>query len=153
MPFAFDYTLNGEKRFFCGMRDIYYEFPSGETLPISNTSGWCWCKKDIACVEMLESVGSLDEYASRVRAENNADTDYLEELAHRRLFLLSRRSPAKCLLCGREDWIPLSDEDEMVCPNGDVIVLGDDWGIASTHFKNWFYTPEGERILRDTKET
>jgi hypothetical protein len=74
-------------------------------------------------------------------------------LEKRRRWRIDRKSPPKCLSCGSCEIVLLSDGQKVVNPTGSGWIEVTVTGLCSTPFMNRFYTPEGDRIPKDTMPT
>ena len=75
------------------------------------------------------------------------------ELKRRRRWREGRKSPPKCLECGSTEIVLLPEGEKVENPTGPGWVEVTVTGHCSTSFNNRSYTPEGDRIPRDTKPT
>jgi hypothetical protein len=162
----------GETREFYGSRGDYYEFDDGSHIDVR--SGPVWCRRcngftDGESIEGLDEIerqlADLDDPASelyRFTEDTSPTADgrprlrplVTELLTKRRRWREGRRSPPKCLQCGSAEIVVLPCEGERVRnPAGTGWVEVTITGLCSTSFNNRFYTPEGDRIPRDTKPT
>jgi hypothetical protein len=66
---------------------------------------------------------------------------------------MGRESPPKCLECGSTEIVVFPVGGRVKNPTGSGRVEITITGHCSTSFNNRFYTPEGDRIPRDTKPT
>ena len=66
---------------------------------------------------------------------------------------MGRESPPKCLECGSTEIVVFPVGERAGNPMGPGWVEITITGLCSTSFNNRFYTPEGDRIPRDTKPT
>lgn len=156
-------------------RGFYYELADGTNIGLHSTIAWCCQCEDFVNAEWIPSLeyveNELDELrtpGSRAydrhtsteppfdkspfkerRARNFAEAKV--EAAQRVEWRRKRISPPKCLICGTCDIIFPSDEDGTVEIPGRGIATVECGGMCSTEFCNWFYTPEGDRIPRNTK--
>lgn len=160
-----------------GSRGFYYEFADGTNIGLHPTIAWC-CKCSafvdaewIPALDYIENElvelhtpGSM-AYESHTSTEPPFDKSPFKErrarifeeakteAALRIDWRKKRISPPKCLICGSLE-IKFPDDD-----NGTVEIPGrgtakvECCGMCSTEFCNWFYTPEGDRIPRETKPT
>jgi hypothetical protein len=157
-----------------GSRGFYYEFPDGMTIGLRPTIAWC-C--DCQIFVDAEWIPSLDDIANELDELNDPTSfrassylsnkppfdksPYLErraklyaeakDEAKRRIdWRRVRQSPPRCLYCGSTDLrFPDDDQTVEIPGRGSAVV---EWsGMCSTEFCNWFFTPEGLRIPRDTK--
>jgi hypothetical protein len=74
-------------------------------------------------------------------------------MEQRRRWLTGRQSPPKCLECGSTEIVVFRSGERAENPNGPGWVEITVMGHCSTLFNNRFYTPDGDRIPRDTKST
>tara|TARA_R110002049_G_scaffold133887_2_gene293272 strand:+ start:177 stop:740 length:564 start_codon:yes stop_codon:yes gene_type:complete len=158
----------------CGARGFYYEFGDGTNIGLRPTIAWCCRCSDFIDAEWIPSLDQiknelreLTDPSSR-RASSFTSTEppfdkspfierrarlYAEakdEASRRIQWRADRVSPPKCLICGStEIHFPGDDQTVEIPGHGTATV---NWtGMCSTDFCNWFYTPEGDRIARETK--
>jgi len=63
-------------------------------------------------------------------------------------------APPKCIHCGSTDIVVLPVNQAVAHPEGRGMIEVTCAGMwCSTRFNEWFLTPEGERIPRDTRPT
>jgi hypothetical protein len=77
----------------------------------------------------------------------------LREARRRREWLQARRWPPKCIRCGTTDVVDLPEGRAVLHPAGNGTITLSWVGMCSTPFNEWFFTPEGDRIPRDTTPT
>jgi hypothetical protein len=130
---------------------------------------WCRKCKDFTDGEVIESLEEIGQQIADLRDPTSelfrlyqdsasgsigvVGIHLITELEKRRHWRESRKSPPKCLGCGSTGIIPLPDEQQMVNPTGSGWIEVTVTGLSSTLFMNRYYTPEGDRIPRDTKPT
>ena len=164
MPGTYEITFLPEGRVeeFFGSAGLYYEFADGSRLRLETTPVWCRRCGGITEGERVESLEQLDKDL----ADLQDPTSFLRQITGRRFlrerirmaearrsWRVSRTSPAKCVYCGSADIVVLPHGEPAAHPAGDGTITVCCIGICSTSFMNWFFTPEGERIPRDTKPT
>jgi hypothetical protein len=156
-----------------GSRGFYYEFEDGATIGLHPTIAWCcqceafidaeWIPSlehveeelrkrsdpDFVRAELISLGLPMDQSPFKERFEANFEEDKLEA-AHRVQWCKQRSSPPKCLMCGSTD-IRFPDDNQTVEIPGRGTALVECTGMCSTDFNNWYYTPDGVRIPRDTK--
>src|SRR5689334_13399853 len=164
---------NGPIEPFAGSRGNYYEFSDSDHLDLQSTPVWCHRCGRVTHGEDLSSVEELDE---QIRDLNDPTSEayrsarygileeefgtgeqfrqeYLEKLRRRRTWRDSRISPPKCIRCGSTDILALPCGEAVASPLGNGAIRVECIGMCSTVFNEWFFTPEGDRIPRDTKPT
>ena len=165
------FGANGESRTFAGCRGNYYEFADGRRLDLHSRPAWCTTCGKVVHAERLATLEQIDarlaelhQYAASSREtkvrgvpyaltmEGQRYFDDLEQKAaearRRREWRRGRIAPAKCLNCGSTDVLLLTTN-----PTGPGDIRLEVVGMCSTVFNEWFFTPEGDRIPRDTKPT
>ena len=157
-----------------GSRGFYYEFADTTNLELRSRIAWC-CNcfefidaEWIPSLEVIESeLAELNDPTS-FRASSFASTEqpfdkspFIERLAElyaeakveaakRIEWRKTRKSPPRCLICGDTE-VRFPGENQMIDIPGRGAAMVQCMGMCSTEFSNWFYTPEGIRIERDTK--
>jgi hypothetical protein len=165
---------DGTVRRFAGSRGNYYELPGPDRLDVECAPAWCRRCDGIAEVEDLSTLEAIDQrirhfkdsssqrdyqdYPDDLRAffESHDERfyhEYLADLERRRRWRETRTSPAKCILCGSSDTVPLPLDRRVPHPKGQGELQVAWTGMCSTSFNEWFFTPEGDRIPRDTRPT
>jgi hypothetical protein len=153
----------------CGSRGNYYELEDGSHIDLRSRPVWC---RKCRCYTDGESIESLDEIDRQLSDLNDPGSEmyrltqdslsgprgrfrlhWVELTRHRRRWRERRVSPPRCLLCGATDIVVLREDEEIPNPCGPGTVLLTVIGQCSTSFNEWYFTPEGERIPRDTKPT
>jgi hypothetical protein len=174
--YTITYVESGRTSEYAGTRGNYYEFDDGSTIGVKSRPVWCKVCKAVTDGEWIESV---EELKQEIEDLTNPDSwlfqfhEQSEEIgqlpgrppirfgfrenalkiARERLtWRTQRRSPPKCLTCGSEN-IFHPDADDNVFVDGLLVVRIESCGMCSTEFRNWFFTPEGQRIPRGTKPT
>jgi hypothetical protein len=164
----------GEEIEWFGSCGYYYEFDDGTAIALHPTIAWCVpCQKFVSAEfipELAEIEQELDELTDptskrasifqcpdppfdepefaerRSRLHEAAIAEAKRRLAWRR----HRTAPPKCLHCGSTSVEFPGDGGEMRVTGRGLVRV--EWtGMCSTALTNWFYTPEGERIPRNTK--
>ena len=174
MPGVYEirFLPSGRTREFYGSRGDYYEFEDGSHIDVSSGPVWCYRCHDFTDGESIESLETIDQQLADLqdpRSElyrSTKDTllyndgrprfrpHYIDLLRQRRQWREGREAPPKCLECGTTEIVVLSADGERVKnPAGIGWVVVTITGLCSTLFNNRFYTPEGDRIPRDTKPT
>jgi hypothetical protein len=174
MPAVYQITFlpSGETRVFCGSRGDYYEFDDGSQIDVRSTPVWCDRCHGFKDGESIESLEEIDQQLADLRDPRSElyrltkDTfptadkrprfrpKYVKLLKQRRRWREGRVAPPKCLECGSAEIVVLPVEGQRVKnPAGTGWVQVAITGLCSTYFNNRFYTPEGDRIPRDTKPT
>lgn len=164
---------DGPTEQFAGSRGNYYEFSESDRLDLHSVPVWCHrCGKithgeDLSTVrEIDEQIRDLDDPSSQLYRMTRHGVleelsgkgeeflqDRVNELQRRRSWRLTRKAPPKCLHCGTTDILELLEGVPVPNPRGDGRIQIDCVGMCSTIFNQWFFTPEGDRIARDTLPT
>ena len=181
MPATFEitYLRDGRTEETWLTRGLYYELENGQNLDVNTHIAWCSeCKlftdgeliqtPDEICnqiAELRDPSSAARKFADwnaeqiRIatgRAARNYNADRITTLETRLKWSILRKSPPKCILCGKTDiTFPLTmheTEAELDIPEIGRVRI-ECAGISSTEFMNWFFTPEGDRVTRDTKPT
>ena len=178
--YKIEYLPEGTVEEFAGSRGNYYEFEDGSTIDLQSEPVWCQqCGKvthgesiepieviEMRIAELMDPDSELYRWTMRTPFEGMKNLERLcpkESRDSFRLELLSnarkrrewrehRQSPPKCIHCGSTNIISFPENDAISGPPGTTIRLRC-VGMCSTNFNQWFYTPEGDRIARDTKPT
>ena len=79
--------------------------------------------------------------------------DQIAKATRRRAWRERRTSPPRCIRCGSTDVVVFPIGEPVPHPAGPGAIEVSITGMCSTSFNEWFFTPEGERIPRDTKPT
>jgi hypothetical protein len=157
---------------FAGTRGNYYDLGGGQ-IEVETTPGWCRRCGRWRHVELIETVAEIDQKLADLRNPRSKlyqlyARDYLEEckdlgptfcagviaeLKLRRRWREERVTPPKCIECGSTDIVVLPINEVVSNPAGPGTVEVRIRGMCSTDFNEWFFTPEGDRIPRDTKPT
>jgi hypothetical protein len=175
MPAKYEIAFlpNGPKLKFSGTRGNYYEFQDGRRLELHTDPVWCRNCKKVTHGEVIDSIEKIDDrianlerLAAEIRREMTlpplpepnapGDREQREQIAEwklRRQWRLQRRSPPRCIICGSIDIVAFPLDQVIPNPAGEGSVTMTCTGLCSTSFNEWFFTPEGERIPRDTKPT
>ena len=163
---------DGRTEKFAGSRGNYYEFSESDRLDVHSVPVWCQRCGTIAHGEDLSTVDEIDK---QIRDLNDPSSelyrmtqnslleelgqgdavrrDRLAELQRRRRWREARNSPPKCIHCGTTEILVLPMGVPVPNPRGDGQIQIDCVGMCSTYFNEWFFTPEGDRIPRDTRPT
>jgi hypothetical protein len=158
MPALYEirFLPEGRAEHFAGSRGNYYDFPDGSRIDVQTTPVWC---RGCGRVTNGERVEPLDEIDRQIEAELRGQgswcgaVKWVEVLRERRRWREARQSPPKCLTCGTTDVFVFPVNEVAPNPAGPGTVEVSTVGMCSTGFNQWFFTPEGERIPRDTKPT
>ena len=167
------YLPDGPEMDVCGTRGNYYEFDDGSRLDVHTTLIWC---RQCATIRDGERIESLEDIDRQIKDLNDPASELyrmtansvlqeltgrgeefrleqIEKLKRRRRWREARTSPPKCISCGSTDLyvFPVNEVGPNPTAPGEVEV--NIIGMCSTDFNNWFFTPEGDRIPRDTKPT
>jgi len=172
---------DGPTKEYFGTRGNYYEFSETDRLDLHTALIWCYRCESFSDGEYLSTVEEIDQqmrdlhdpssmlyciildgvHCDAIReqfgeesvAEWRADRlqEKTAELERRRRWREGRMSPPKCIQCGTTRIVPLTFEGPIPNPCGDGIIQVDVVGHCSTDFNNWYYTPEGDRIPRETR--
>lgn len=157
---------------FAGSRGNYYEFEDGSHLEMHTTPVWCHRCAKITHGEEIEPLEEIERVLADLR---DPSTEWgrprpslipgsegvvgsfqqvqIQEWSKRREWRLRRRTGAKCILCGSSEIFVFPINEEVQHPAGVGTVEVSIRGMCSTNFNEWFFTPEGDRIPRDTKPT
>ena len=160
-------------------RGIYYEFPDCSTINVNTHIAWCGTCREFTDGELIRSPDEIRKQIADLRnpesttykfaewndqqmkaATGKSDSNYratrIAEMESRLEWRLERNSPPKCIVCGTTDIVfPLSMHEtvsEIDIPDIGTVRV-ESAGICSTEFMNWYFTPEGNRIPRNTKPT
>lgn len=168
------FTETGEEIEWFGLRGYYYEFDDGSTIDLEPTMAWCVQCQGFVDAESIPSLEHLENRLVELRDPTSREAEVftyegppfdIPELHERRKRLyaeaigeaerrvqwrIGRLAPAECLHCGSTSVEFRSDGNEMHV-TGRGLVHVECTGMCSTDFLNWFYTPEGDRIPRETK--
>ena len=170
MPALYEITFlpEGNIHSLCGTRGNYYQFADGSKLKVHGNPVWCRQCQSFVEAEWLQSVPELEQAVANYSDVNSAESQrilqpsyiretagYLaERLAESKTRLQWRRGRIalpKCLECGTTDISDLGDGQEIPSPCSPGTLTIDWVGMCSTAFRNYFYTPEGDRIPIDTQ--
>ncbi len=160
------YLPRGNTEEYCGSRGNYYEFDDGSHINVWSRPVWC---RRCGHYTDGESIESLDEIDRQLADLEDPQSDlyrftqkslsklgggfrryWIELTKQRRRWREQRVSPPRCLLCGSTDLVLLPERVEVPNPCGEGTVVLSVIGHCSTSFNEWFFTPEGERIPRET---
>ncbi len=159
----------GTSKTLVGSRGNYYEFEDGSRIDVHSAPVWCRRCGDFVDGEVIESLEEIDQQLADLenpKTELYAWTRntgpgskgtfrrlWVAKTQERRRWRARRVSPPRCLLCGSTDIVSLPCDVEVPDPRGTGVVVLTVTGHCSTWFNEWFFSPEGERIPRDTKPT
>ena len=170
----YEITLaDGTAVLFAGTRGNYYELAPDRHIDVIATPAWCRRCGDFRHGEHLEPVAEIDQEIVDLRNPRSKlyqmwARDYLQEckdlgpafcagriaeLKLRRAWRQTRVAPPKCIECGSTDIVPLPFDGAVANPSGSGTLSVRVRGMCSTVFNEWYFTPEGDRIPRDTKPT
>jgi hypothetical protein len=152
---------------FAGSRGNYYEFEDGSRIDVWSRPAWCRRCGDYTHGESIESLDEIDQqlrdledpqselyqFIQRGVSKGRFRRRWIEMIKQRRRWREGRVSPPRCLLCGSTELVSLPEGVEIPNPRGTGTVVLNVIGHCSTWFNEWFFTPEGERIPRDTQPT
>jgi hypothetical protein len=164
---------NGPTEAFAGSRGNYYEFSESDRLDLHSVPVWCQRCAKITQGEHLSTIEEIDKdirdlndptsQLYRMTRHGTLDEltgkgheflqDRLAELRRRRSWRMARKSPPKCIRCGSTEVIMFPEGVPVPNPNGEGMIQVDCVGMCSTAFNEWFFSPEGDRIPRDTQPT
>jgi len=167
------YPATGEESEWFGGRGYYYEFDDGVSVTLNPRMAWCCQCNQFVDAEFIRDVGDYENELQDIADPNGercrvfkerSPTDTPEQIARSQRLLAEaaaeakrkilwrkeRLSPPKCLCCGSTEILFRGDGHKMDVPGHGIIEI-ECTGMCSTNFMNWFYTPEGDRIPRDTK--
>ncbi len=157
-----------------GSRGFYYEFPDGTSIGLLPTIAWCCKCSDFIDAEWIPTLDDIENElielndTTSFRASSYTSTEppfdkppYIErrarlyaeakdEAVKRIEWRRARTSSPRCLICGSTD-VRFPKDDQTVELPGRGTATVECTGMCSTDFCNWFYTPEGVRIERNTK--
>ncbi len=159
----------GETREVCGSRGDYYELRDGSQIGVRSSPVWCRRCNDFTHGEAIEALEEIDQQIADLRDPTSelfrfyqdsasgsigvVGIHLITELEKRRRWRESRKSPPKCLGCGSTEIVLLPHGQKATNPTGPGWIEVTVTGLCSTPFLNRYYTPEGDRIPRDTKPT
>jgi hypothetical protein len=157
-----------------GSRGNHYELPNGEQLDLQSAPVWCHrCGK----ITLGEYLSSVEEISQQIRDLHDPSSElygllflpgvfeepieevnarrkwHIAELRRRLQWREGRRSPAKCIFCGTTELIVLPEGTPIAIPGHPGEFQIDCVGMCSTEFNEWIFTPEGDRIPRNTRPT
>jgi hypothetical protein len=164
---------DGPTEEFAGSRGNYYEFAEADRLDLLSTPVWCHRCAQITHGEDLSTIEEIDK---EIRDLTDPESelcrmtrhglveelcgkgdeflrDRLAETRRRRRWREARKAPPKCILCGSTEIIVLPIGEAVPSPRGEGQVRVEIVGMCSTSFNEWFFTPEGDRIPRNTRPT
>ncbi len=163
---------DGRSEQFAGSRGNYYEFSEADRLDLHSVPVWCHRCGTITHGEKLATVEEIDAEISDLSDPSSelygmTQNTLLAELGHgdefrreriaelqrRRRWREARQSPPKCIHCGTTEILALPMGVPVPSPLGDGAIQVDCIGMCSTDFNEWFFTPEGDRVPRDTRPT
>ena len=158
---------------FAGTRGNYYELGEGQQIDVQTTPVWCRRCGDFRHGEGIEPLEEIDRRLAELDDPNSFAyqscfdnlfhemfgkgeefrQEQITRLRRRRRWREDRVSPPKCIECGSADIVVLPINEKVPNPAGPGTVEIRIRGMCSTDFNEWHFTPEGERIPRDTKPT
>ena len=166
---------DGRTQNFAGSRGNYYEFADGSRLDVHTTPVWCRHCGKVTHGEKIEALAEIDQQLAdlhdpaselyrftrrsllpeldELMPRDKFRLDMIEEAAKRRRWREQRRSGPKCIVCGSTDIFVFPISQQVPHPAGPGTIEVRIVGMCSTSFNEWFFTPEGDRIPRDTKST
>lgn len=172
MPVSYEISFlpNGPVEKFAGSRGNYYKFDDGSHQDVLATPVWCRCCKKVTEGEELRSLWDIDKTVAELRLSlEQAIIDdqvgrtsrtpkgwtqvlrgRIEETIKLRQWRVGRSSAPKCLLCGSTDIFAFPVGSPVQHPAGTGMIEIRCVGLCSTNFNEWFFTPEGDRIVRRT---
>ena len=177
MPAMYEirYQPQGKVERFYGSRGNYYEFEDGTRLDVHTTPAWCRACGGLTHGERIDSLARIDQQIADLNdpsselyrftqrsllpelddlvPKDKFRLDQLAEAHKRRDWRHRRTSPPRCIRCGSTDVVILPIGEAVPHPAGAGTIEVRWIGMCSTSFNEWFFTPEGERIPRDTKPT
>ena len=152
-----------------GSRGDHYELANGTHIDFCSSPVWCRQCDEFTDGESIEVLEEIDRQIADLRyptselfgfiRESGTDSigvegiRFITELEKRRRWRDRRKSPPKCLTCGSMEIVLLPDKVAVTNPTGSGWIEVTVTGHCSTLFMNRFYTPEGDRIPKDTKPT
>ncbi len=170
MPGMYEITLLPEKEVHCfyGTRGNYYQLPDGSKLDVHGNPVWCRQCQTFSEVEWLQSVPELEQAIADYSDVSSAKSQRILQLSGLRDKAASlakrlaerttrlqwrggRISPPKCLECGTTNVVDLGSGQEIVSPCSPGTLTIELVGMCSTAFRNYFYTPEGDRMSTQTQ--
>jgi hypothetical protein len=175
MPAVYEirFLPDGRVQRVAGSRGNYYEFPDGSRIDMQTTPAWCRRCRELTEGESIESLKEIDRQLAdlddpsstlyRMTARGvlheltGGGEEYrqqtIERTHARRRWREARQSPPRCIACGTTDIFIFPFDQPAPNPAGPGMVELRCVGMCSTSFNEWFFTPEGERIPRDTQPT
>jgi hypothetical protein len=162
MPSVYEirFSPSGETREYFGSRGDYYELGDGSHVDVRSKPVWCHQCGEFTDGESIEGFDEIDRHLTELRdptSDLSRGLRYrqqiIEQFEERRRWLIARKSPPKCLECGSAAIVLFPIGESVRNPSGPGWVVVTIGGHCSTSFNNRFYTPEGDRIPRDTKPT
>jgi hypothetical protein len=159
----------GETQEVYGSRGDHYELADGTHIDLRSSPVWCRQCNGFTDGESIEALEEIDRQIADLRdptselyrfcypgGEGSIRVDVIRlitKLAKRRRWRERRKSPPKCLGCGTSEIVLLPERLKVTNPTGPGWIEVTVTGHCSTSFNNRYYTPEGDRIPRDTKPT
>ena len=150
-----------------GIRGLYYELADGETLDFHTEIAWCIKCDTLSDVEHLKTIPEVEQEIADMHdpssnlyqmffdspAGQNGEflKSQIADANRRKPFLQNRKSPAKCVHCGGASISPTPCGTTIQHPKDNLTFVIEFTGMCSTDFMNWYFTPEGDRIPRETK--
>ena len=169
--YQIQFTPSGETQEYFGSRGDSYELEDGTHIDVRSQPVWCRRCGEFTDGESIERLDEIDQQIAdlqdprselyRLTRDTLPTADgrprlrphFTKLLRQRRRWLMDRESPPKCLECGSTDILVFPVGERAGNPIGPGWVEITITGHCSTSFNNRFYTPEGDRIPRDTKPT
>jgi hypothetical protein len=150
-----------------GSRGDYYELENGTQIDLRSSPVWCPRCNDFTDGESFDTLEEIDQQIADLRDPTSElfrfcqDTAtgslgvtgirFITILQKRRIWRMGRKSPPKCLDCGSTEIVLLPEGQRVANPIGAGWIELTVSGHCSTSFNNRYYTPQGDRIPRDTK--
>jgi len=173
MPAVYEvrWLPDGPTEEYFGSRGNYYELSESDHIDVHAGLVWCHCCNAITEGEELSTVDEIERQISDLhdpttelyqstryglvekltKGGENYLRDRIEELQRRLRWRAARLSPPKCIVCGSTDIMPLPTGEPIPSPRGEGQIQVHVVGMCSTSFREWYFTPEGDRIPRETQ--
>jgi hypothetical protein len=170
--YEIEFFPESRKEQMAGSRGNYYEFEDGSHLDLRSQPVWCCTCGNFSHGERIETLAELDRQiadlddptsmisqlnaASRLNELGEGENfrrAQIKDFTERRHWREKRSSPPKCICCGSTAIIIFEMGKSYPNPSGSGEVVVNLVGMCSTEFNEWFFTPEGDRIPRDTTPT
>ena len=175
MPATYEIKFGpkGPTKEFEGSTGNYYEFEDGSHMYMNTTPVWCHGCGQITHGERIESLEEIDKkladlnnptsvlYRMTAKGLLNEITgggdrllqERLQKTKQRRTWRERRISPPKCIRCGSTDILVLPIDQPVPNPAGPGTIKVRCVGMCETDFDECFFTPEGDRIPKETTPT